>query len=380
MLMNLFVADPGWGWWIILYFFFGGIAAGAHFSSTLIDLFGHEADRNLARIGYRIALVVICLCGLFLTVDLGRPERFWHMLFKSEVVHQALEQGWPQSGRSWSVMGRAVIFKPWSPMSVGAWALLVFGMCSFLSCLGSLYPTGRLAHLLRFSILGRCLQVVGSLVGFFVASYTGALLTATNQPVWSDSVWIAPLFLTSASSTGLAAILIVAQRNRSISPEALSRLERADLWALALELVLLAIFLLSLGTLLRPLLHIYPIGPFIFGTLFLGILAPFVIHLRSLGARPQHAVTAAVLALVGGFMLRYAVVTAAPAILVRSSIFAGTHPWERLAEGGTTLVNGISPEDGRKPGGGPGADPGNRGTKLEPRSKVFDEPATDAGK
>ena len=29
--MNLFVADPEWGWWIIRYFFLGGIAAGAYF-------------------------------------------------------------------------------------------------------------------------------------------------------------------------------------------------------------------------------------------------------------------------------------------------------------------------------------------------------------
>ena len=35
-LMNLFVADPHWGWWIILYFYLGGIAAGAYFTATLI--------------------------------------------------------------------------------------------------------------------------------------------------------------------------------------------------------------------------------------------------------------------------------------------------------------------------------------------------------
>jgi formate-dependent nitrite reductase membrane component NrfD len=33
--MDLFVADPEWRWWIILYFFFGGIAAGAYFTAIL---------------------------------------------------------------------------------------------------------------------------------------------------------------------------------------------------------------------------------------------------------------------------------------------------------------------------------------------------------
>ena len=31
--MNLFVVDPEWGWWIILYFYLGGIAAGSVLSS-----------------------------------------------------------------------------------------------------------------------------------------------------------------------------------------------------------------------------------------------------------------------------------------------------------------------------------------------------------
>src|SRR5207253_1797450 len=40
--VNLFVADPEWGWWIILYFFLGGLAAGAYFVSALIELVGGE--------------------------------------------------------------------------------------------------------------------------------------------------------------------------------------------------------------------------------------------------------------------------------------------------------------------------------------------------
>src|SRR5438105_14184681 len=99
--MNLFVADPHWGWWITLYFYLGGIAAGAYFAATLIDLFGHEEDHESARVGYWIAFPLVVLCGLFLTVDLERPERFWHMLFKSKIVHESLREGWPLSGQAW---------------------------------------------------------------------------------------------------------------------------------------------------------------------------------------------------------------------------------------------------------------------------------------
>src|SRR5438309_3403020 len=188
--MDLFVADPEWHWWIILYFFLGGIAAGAYFTATLIDFVGDTRDREIARVGYWIAFPLVVLCGLFLTVDLNKPDRFWHMLLKSEIVREAMGQGWPGSAQSWQTMSHALIWKYWSPMSVGAWALLLFGVCSFLSFLASLWPDGSLAQLLRHGIFGRALQLVGSAVGFFIAAYTGSLLSATNQPLWSDTVWL----------------------------------------------------------------------------------------------------------------------------------------------------------------------------------------------
>ncbi len=49
--MNRFVADPEWGWWIVFYFFLGGIAAGAYFLSALGDVVGRPADRTFARLG-----------------------------------------------------------------------------------------------------------------------------------------------------------------------------------------------------------------------------------------------------------------------------------------------------------------------------------------
>src|SRR5262249_12296444 len=87
--LDLFAADPRWGWWIILYFYLGGIAAGAYFLATTIDVVGDDRDRELARIGYWLAFPLILLCALFLTVDLSQPTRFWHMLLRSEDVEHA---------------------------------------------------------------------------------------------------------------------------------------------------------------------------------------------------------------------------------------------------------------------------------------------------
>jgi formate-dependent nitrite reductase membrane component NrfD len=353
--MNLFVADPEWGWWIILYFFLGGIAAGAYFMSTLIELLGSEADRELSRVGYWIAFPLIVLCGLFLTVDLHRPERFWHMLFKSEVVDAAFQQGWPLSGEGWKLMVHAPLMKYWSPMSVGSWALTVFGLCAFLSFLGSLWPNRWVGRILHGGIIGRTLAVIGCLMGFFIAAYTGALLSATNQPIWSDSVWVAPLFLTSAASTGIATMIVLVYWHGTASPAAIDRLERADLWALGLELAVFAVFLASLGPYFIRLVSASYGMVFVIGTLVLGLLIPMAMHLR-LGMRERRVeLAAAAFALVGGFLLRYGLISAPP---------------ELLREG-PAAVAGFSPEDNRPRGGGPGADPGNKVGPIEPRSKVF---------
>jgi protein NrfD len=355
--MNLFVADPHWGLWIILYFYLGGIAAGAYFTATLIELVGGEEDRELPRIGYWVAFPLVCLCGLFLIIDLDQPTRFWHMLFKSEVVKAAFAEGWPVSRDGWSRMSHAVMFKYWSPMSVGSWALSLFGLCTFLSFLGSLWPGGRMERLFRRGWFGRVLQVVGSLVGFFIAAYTGSLLTATNQPVWSDSTWVAALFLTSAASTGIALLIVVAEWRR-VAPAALKHLERADLWALGLELVVFSIFLASLGDNLLAVLESWNGRLLIGGVLVIGLMVPLAFHLRlGLSLPARGAFLAAAFALVGGFLLRYAIVNTPP---------------ELLAQGPAGVAR-FGPEDGRQRGEATGADPNNRGGEVMPQSKVFDQ-------
>jgi formate-dependent nitrite reductase membrane component NrfD len=353
--MNLFVVDPDWGWWIILYFYLGGIAAGAYFLALLMDLMGNDEDRDLARVGYWLAFPLIVLCGLFLTVDLGQPTRFWHMLFRSEMVDQALADGWPWTGPGWRWMAGAPLLKTWSPMSVGSWALTVFGVCSFLSFLGSLWPGGRVERVLRHGVVGKTLAVVGCAVGMFVASYTGVLLTATNQPFWSDNVLIGALFLASAASTGLAAMIVLARLRGVGTPAALTRLGKADLWALGLELVLFVAFLASSDGWLVPVLRTWRGEVLIVGTLLVGILAPLAVHRFAGVSGGREAMILSALVLAGGLILRYGIVTTPGELLRR----------------GPDVVRGISPEDGRPQGSGPGADPGNRPSKLQPRSKVF---------
>jgi formate-dependent nitrite reductase membrane component NrfD len=369
--MNPFVETPDWGWWIIGYFYLGGIAAGAYFTATLIDLLGGEDNHELARPGYWIAFPLIMVCGLFLTLDLTQPERFWHMLFKSETVHRALDAGWPAPGEGWSLIWDAFLLKYWSPMSVGSWALTVFGLCSFLSLLGSLRQTGLMSWLFRRSLFAKVFQVIGSAVGFFVASYTGALLTATNQPFWSDTTWIAPLFLASAASTGIAVMLLLNRLRHAPNPESLHNLDRADLWTLGLEAAVFMGFLGSLGAFIGPVLNTWQGLVMIVGTPLLGLLLPLMLHVRFGGPGRQTAVAAAVFALMGGFLLRYGAVTTPPALLDHLKVARGG--WETPVQ---ELVSRFSPEADRQPGKSRGADPLNRPNpddpdEVNPPSKVF---------
>lgn len=296
------VADPHWEWWLVFYFFLGGIAAGAYFMAALIELIGSEEDRELAKVSYYLAFPMVLICTVLLVLDLGRPERFWHMLIQSETF-------WP-------------MFKYWSPMSVGSWALAIFGGLSFLSFVGVLAEDRRFG-LGRFSNLARALhrgpigilfELLAAGVGFFIASYTGALLTATNQPFWSDSPVIGALFLASAASSGIAVMILL--RRRSTSRASLERLEVADSWALGLELVMLAAFLISLGALALPFItSVYGLLILI-GTLVVGLLIPLLLRFmpRLLGGRTM--TLAAILVLIGGFVLRYGVLMAGQAVAV----------------------------------------------------------------
>jgi formate-dependent nitrite reductase membrane component NrfD len=369
--MNLYVADPDWRWWIVSYFFLGGIAAGAYFTATLIDLATGERGRRLSRVGYLLAFPLVLVCAVLLTLDLGRPERFWHMIFKSEVAKEALQEGWPTTSPGWSKMAQAPILKPWSPMSAGSLGLAVFGVCSALSLAGSLRPDGKLLGWLERGPLARLLQFVGCLAGFFLAAYTGSLLSATNEPLWSDTTWIAPLFLISAASTGIAALLLLG--GGRAGEEMHEQLERADVWVIVLEIAVFAAFVFSIKDWLGTIWATGSGKLLLVATPALAMALPLLLYLlRSDGPRSMArslVALAAVAALGGGFLLRYSLLHTPPELLARGpALLAHTAPQplgtpERFPEGAFFR----SPEDGRA-AGEPGADPMNR--PVTPRTKI----------
>jgi formate-dependent nitrite reductase membrane component NrfD len=290
MSSTFFTEPPHWRWLIVLYFFIGGIAGGCYFLAALIDLFGRASDRPLARLGYRIALPAVIVCGIVLIVDLARPERFWHMLLQSH---------------TWRPM-----FKSYSPMSFGSWGLLIFAFFAFVSFLATLRSKGDwLAQLRPPGVLGAIVAALGGLSGLFLASYTGILLAVTNRPIWADTRLLGLVFVISSASTSIALLLLLGSR-LVVSIPGLRALQRFDIAVLVLELIALIALVASLG---RVWLNEWGVL-LALGVVGLGILVPLLLQLRAQTPTAGAARAAAVLVLIGGFLLRVVIVLSSESI------------------------------------------------------------------
>jgi formate-dependent nitrite reductase membrane component NrfD len=272
---------PNWGWWSVLYFFVGGVTGGIYFASAWLDLFGDLNDRAAMRIGHLLAFPLIIVCAVFLTVDLGQPLRFWHMLFESEHFPTP-------------------ILKLYSPMSLGSVVLFVFGIVAFLSFLDAVLTRNRGLHA-PGNPIGKIVSIIGAIFGLILAGYTGVLLNVGNEPVWGNSPWISALFLFSGISTGIALILLVAR----LSVTTVEKLSEADNYMMLFELITLVVFLVTLGAIGTEFIFRSPTVVLFAIVIIVGLLLPLLLHWRPRiagGAR-----TASLLVLIGGFVLRWAV-------------------------------------------------------------------------
>ena len=261
---------PDWEMMIVLYFFLGGIAGGAYFTAAIADNFGSVRDRRTATVGYLLSLPLVAACGLLLIADLGVPLRFLNMMR---------------------------VFKFSDPMSAGAWGLGIFGLFSFLASALS-FSSSESALALR-----RKVGLVGMFFGFFLASYTGVLLSNTALPLWSQSRLMGALFLASAASTGMAAVSLILF---VMGGEGLGKVKRADRYSMLIEIVVLAAFLALLGSAAQPIVSGQFATLFWVGLVGVGLLIPLLLDLVGHRVKPLGAV-AALLVLTGGFVLRYVV-------------------------------------------------------------------------
>jgi hypothetical protein len=287
-----FVTPPEWQWWILGYFFLGGLSGGSYALGTLLRIAGDPRDIRASHLAYIASFILLIPCPIFLTLDLGQPFRFWHMLVDTS--------------------GGGLSFKPWSPMSLGSWALVLFGLFSFVSFLVALAETDMVRGLRPFAariagLPATIWGVIGSVLGLFICGYTGVLLAVSNQAIWSDAGWaLGGMFLASALSGSAALLLFLSHSRRDVDVDTAYRLEIADRYFVILEAILIAIFLVTVaiaGTISK----ILGVWIILWLLVLLGLAAPFLAP-RVRGWPP---VAAPLLALLGVLALRALVIFSA---------------------------------------------------------------------
>lgn len=292
------LVDPGlqvWGWEIPVYLFLGGFVAGVMVLSGYFLFTGRHHRRS-------------CVCFRLPVVGLGLLSLGMLALFL-DLEHKLF---------TWRLYAT---FEPWSPMSWGAWILLL--VYPVLAVTALVRPPRVLVDFLpgvaevsrRLAADVRALRAIGVASmgsGVALGIYTGILLSTLGaRPLWSSAV-LGPLFLASGLSSGAAFAHMVA-RDREES-EALARADNAFL---AIEVALVGLFLIGLsasGAASAAAARLVLGGPFtaVFWVLVMGvgILTPLLIQSLAVSHRIAHTAVAPTLVLLGGLALRFVIVAA----------------------------------------------------------------------
>jgi len=292
------MVDPNlniWHWQIPLYLFLGGMAAGILCLAALYYIRGKEEEYTAAvRITPFLAPVLLVLGLLALFIDLRHKLYFWQLYTNIKLQ---------------------------SPMSWGAWTLMVITPVSFIWCalhVRDILPgwNWRFKWLKDlenfFNKYKKVLAWVMLIYGLILGIYTGILLSAFNaRPLWNTSI-LGPLFLASGLSAGAAATLIISK-----NPVERKQFARIDLVIIGIELFL--IIHMFMGYLASTQVQIeaaemflggdYTVSFWIF-VVILGLVLPGLLEILELRKIHVPAILPAVLVIFGSLMLRFIIVYA----------------------------------------------------------------------
>jgi len=285
--------DPvlhAWGWEIPLYLFLGGLAAGILFFAAMYTIRGKEHLYPAATKWAPFLAPIFLIVGLgALFLDLHHKLYFWRLY-----TNIRLE----------------------SPMSWGAWTLLVITPLSFIWCalnIKLLFPKWDwkfqwLKQLEKFFLkykkqLAWVMLAYASILGI----YTGILLSAFNaRPLWNTSI-LGPLFLASGLSAGAAVIMLLAKDH-------IERLlfSKIDLMVIGIELFIIIHMFMGFRastTVQLEAANMFLGGdytaPFWVFVVILGMIVPGILEILELRKIKVPVVIPASLVLFGSLMLRF---------------------------------------------------------------------------
>ncbi|HDH13432.1 MAG TPA: polysulfide reductase [Nitrospirae bacterium] len=208
-----------WGWYIANFTFLVGVAAAAVVLVIPYYVYKYKPIGDIVLIGEVMAVAAVSMCLMFILLDMGSPERFWHLIPVIGIFN------WPGSILTWDV----VVLNLYLVLNL---ALVIYALSKTYA--GKPYKTKLIMPFIFFSIPA----------AISIHTVTAFLyLGAPARPFWNTAV-LAPRFIASAFSSGPALMLIIFQiirktSNLKIKDEALHKVAEIVTWCMAVNLFLL---------------------------------------------------------------------------------------------------------------------------------------------
>ena len=295
-----FVHQDVWHWQIAAYLFLGGLGGATFAIGAMMHLF-EGCDRKVLSIAILSAVGFMGIGTVFLLADMLQPMKAIYALTNPS---------------SWIFWG--VIFINFYFIAAIVYVIPLLESWPKLKPIIKKIPEPILGLMEKFN---RAAALGGATSGFLVAIYTGLLISAAPAISFWNTPALPLLFVISAFSTGAAFLLLLSTFSKEEkSHEIASKLEQLDAGLIVTELIILGAyfnFAFFLPTGARESAAILFETPmFVIGFLVMGLIIPLMIETYSIFfAKKSHGsakllLTASVLVLTGGFLLRYYVLHA----------------------------------------------------------------------
>lgn len=190
--------EVSWGVYIANFTFLVGVAAAAVMMVIPVYIYNNEELHDLVIFGELLAVAAIFMCLAFVTVDLGRPDRFWHL------IPGLGEFNFPASMLSWDVI------------VLNGYLVLNVHICGYLLYCRYQKKTPAKWFYVPFVFIAIFWAISIHTVTAFL--YVGL----GGRPFWNSSI-VGPRFLASAFTAGPALIILaiqVVRRVTALRPEA----------------------------------------------------------------------------------------------------------------------------------------------------------------
>jgi Ni/Fe-hydrogenase subunit HybB-like protein len=184
--------EVSWGVYISNFTFLVGVAAAAVMMVIPVYIYDNEEMHDLVIFGELLAVAAILMCLAFVTVDLGRPDRFWHL------IPGIGEFNFPASMLSWDVI------------VLNGYLVLNVHICGYL--LYTRYQGKRPSKWFYIPFVFIAIVWAVSIHTVTAFLYVGL----GGRPFWNSAI-VGPRFLASAFAAGPALIILALQVIRRVT-------------------------------------------------------------------------------------------------------------------------------------------------------------------